>query len=122
MRLALLIQFLFLSLALNAQHVSNVYYNFVNSDSYVSDSLQWSNISKVDWTISVDWIGEYPLIYTGGERVYTLTQNLVSGDPFQKWIALDSKGETCWVSIGNYGDLKYMQIQYTDMGWCNIFD
>ena len=121
MRLITLLTFLLVSNISRSQHVSNVYYNVVDSI-YITENLQWYPVSKVDWNVTIDYIGEYPVIYTNGEKVYTLTTNLIFSGDFQKWLALDYKGESCHVILGRFGDLKYMQIQYPDMGWCNIFD
>ncbi len=105
---------------LQAQHVSKVYYNVVDT------TPNWfSEWQTVDYNIQIMSIDSNLEVVTNGdlESSYVLTDTIFSNTSYTKYRAFDWKGDYLDVSIGkDTDDQDYIIIQYEDMGWCLIFD
>ena len=66
-----------------SQHATKVYYNIVDGDNF-PENLTWTNSYPVDWNVEIKLNENYPLIYTGGVRVYPLTEIVGLSSGFQK--------------------------------------
>jgi len=112
--------FIFLPLFTTGQHVSKVYYNIVN------ESRDWfSEPVDVDYDIEINEYENYVEVVTANfeNSFFILTDTIYSSPEFTKWKSIDWKGDPCDVSIGSDEDgNKFILIQYTDMGWCCVFD
>jgi hypothetical protein len=105
---------------LQAQHVSKVYYNVV--DTIPNWFSEWRledlniEIREIDYNIEVITNGDL-------ESSYVLTDTIFSNPSYTKYRAFDWKGDYLDVSIGKDTDSgDYIIIQYEDMGWCLLFD
>ena len=105
---------------LQAQHVSKVYYNVV--DTIPNWFSEWR---KEDLNIEIREIDYNVEIITNGDLYssYVLTDTIYSNPSYTKYRSFDWKGEYLDVSIGKDTEYQdYIIIQYEDMGWCLIFD